>query len=100
MTARTYPGIDNDPYHGLSEFGRVIRDAWVFGIVPETESCAGWNQGQLDALADKVHEAWQPFGHLASRLPSDLRERHARIYGEAVRQARASGWNPELGEDD
>jgi hypothetical protein len=100
MSERTYPGIQNDPYHGMSEFGRMIRDAWVFGILPESETCAGWTRGQMDALGDKVHAAWEPYGHLASRLPTELRERHAHIHDRAVRAARSQGWNPELDDED
>ena len=32
--------------------------------------------------------------------PPELRERHETIYQKAVEQARAKGWDPELGEDD
>ena len=55
---------------------------------------------RIQALYDQVYSAWEPYGHLASRLPDELRERHARIYAEAVRQARAKGWDPELGEEE
>ena len=49
---------------------------------------------------DKVAQAWEPYGNLASNLPSDLRERHQRIYAAAVELARRQGWNPELSDDD
>ncbi len=95
-----YPGIDADHYGGMTDIGRIIRDAWVFGVIPETETCAGWSAGRIEALYDSVHAAWLPYGHLASRLPPALRARHARIYTEAVRRAQALGWTAELGEDD
>jgi hypothetical protein len=41
-----------------------------------------------------------PYGLLASRLPPELRERHARIYAAAVVRAREEGWNPELDDED
>ena len=72
----------------------------MFGLIPESETCEGWTVQGLDSLYDKVTEAWQPYGHLASRLPPELRERHERIYREAVARARSLGWTPELGEDD
>lgn len=97
---KTYPGIDQDPKGGMTPTGNIIRDAWVFGIIPETETCAGWVLQGIDALYDKVSAAWEPYGHLASRLPSELRERHQRIYDAAVERARAEGWDPELGDDD
>jgi hypothetical protein len=55
---------------------------------------------RIVALYDKVTAAWDPYGHLVSNLPEELRERHQRIYDAAVANARASGWDPELGEDD
>lgn len=97
---KIYPGIDQDPKGGMTPTGNIIRDAWVFGIIPETETCAGWTIQGIDALYDKVTAAWGPYGHLASRLPPELRERHQRIYAAAVVRARAEGWDPELGDDD
>lgn len=93
---RTYVGIHND---GLSPTATIVRDAWVFGLLPETETCEGWSTDRMDALYDKVSTAWDPYGHLVSRLPPELRERHQRIYDEAIRQARAQGWNPELDDE-
>lgn len=99
MTNKIYAGIHQEQ-GGLTPTGNIIRDAWVFGILPESEDCAGWTIQGIDALYDKVSVAWEPYGHLVSRLPPELRERHARIYDEAVRQARARGWNSELGDED
>jgi hypothetical protein len=97
---KRYVGIHNDINGGMTDTGKIIRDAWVFGIIPETETCAGWTVQRIEALYDQVAAAWQPYGHLASRLPPELRERHARIYAAAVERARAEGWDPELGDDD
>jgi len=95
-----YVGIHADAYGGMTDLGRLIRDAWVFGILPEAETCAGWERSQFDGLYEKVHAAWEPYGHLASRLPPALRARHERIYAEAVMRARALGWSPELDDED
>jgi hypothetical protein len=95
-----YAGIHKDPQGAMNPTGNIIRDAWVFGLIPETETCEGWTIQGLDALYDKVTAAWQPYGHLVSRLPPELRERHERIYREAVARARSLGWTPDLGEDD
>ncbi len=95
MKAAKYMGIDKDPQGAMNQTGNIIRDAWVFGIIPETQTCEGWNLQGLQALYDKVTEAWGPFGHLVSRLPPELRERHERVYTEAVRQAREKGWDPD-----
>jgi hypothetical protein len=96
---KTYAGIHKEPSGGMTPTANIIRDAWVFGLIPETETCEGWSAQRMEELYGKVFEAWQPYGHLASRLPPELRERHARIYGEAVERARAAGWNPELDDD-
>jgi len=98
--SKRYQGIDKDPNGGMTPTGNIIRDAWVFGIIPETETCAGWTLQGIDALYDKVTEAWAPYGHLASRLPPTLRERHQRIYDAAVQNARKQGWVPDLEDDD
>ena len=80
--------------------GRIIRDAWVFGIVPEGEGFAGKGAGDLQNLFEAVHKAWEPYGQLPSHLPPELAERHARIHAEAVTRAKAMGWDAELGDDD
>lgn len=95
-----YPGIHDDRYGGMTDIGKLIRDAWVFGILPESETCAGWNMGRLEQLYGQVHAAWDPYGHLVSLLPPELRERHERIHGEAIRHARALGWSVDLDDED
>jgi hypothetical protein len=97
---KIYQGIDKDRKGAMTPTGNIIRDAWIFGIIPETETCAGWTIQRIESLYDKVTEAWEPYGHLVSRLSPDLRERHRRIYEAAVARARAEGWNPELGDED
>jgi len=97
---KTYPGIDKDPKGGMTPTGNIIRDAWVFEIIPETETCTGWTLQGIDALYDQVSMAWEPYGHLASRLPPVMRERHQRIYEAAVERARKEGWTPELDDED
>ena len=100
MKQKTYPGIHNEPRGGMTPTANIVRDAWVFGLIPEDQTCEGWTLQGIEDLYDKVYAAWLPFGHLASRLPPELAERHARIYAEAVRRARQAGWDPELGDDD
>ena len=96
---KTYKGIHNDNAGGMTPTGNIIRDAWVFGIIPETETCEGWNLDRIDALYDEVTKAWEPYGHLVSKLPEELRRRHTRIYRQAIDVAREKGWNPELDEN-
>lgn len=96
----TYAGIDDDKFGGMTPAGTIIRDAWVFGILPREETCKGWTPGRMQKLYEQVWQAWEPYGHMASRLPPDLAESHQRIHGEAIARAKALGWQAELGEDD
>lgn len=95
-----YDGLDNDQQFGMSPVGTMIRDAWVFGLLPETEQCAGWNPGMLQNLYEKVHTEWAKYGHLPSRLPPELQQRHYEMHSRAIAAAKAKGWDAELGEDD
>lgn len=90
-----FPGVEEELKKGMTPPGNVVRDAWVFGLLPETETCKGWTQQRLLALYDQVSEAWQPYGHLVSKLPPELRERHERIYSAAIAEARRLGWDPD-----
>ena len=100
MIQQTYVGIDKDEKGGLTHLGRMVRDAWVFGILPESETCAGWDHARMQSLYEQVYAAWEPYAHLPSRLPEDLRERHTRLYAQAIATARDEGWDAELGEDE
>lgn len=91
-----YIGINNEPNGAMTDTGKIIRDAWVFEIIPETETCEGWNLGGIDNLHHKVNEAWDKYGCLVSNLPEELLERHKRIHGEWVQKAKDAGWSGEL----
>jgi hypothetical protein len=95
MKDRKYAGIDKDPNGAMNPTGTIIRDAWVFGLIPESETCAGWNTGAIEALYEKVTQAWAPYAHIPSQLPPDLLERHQRIYAAAVERAKTLGWDPD-----
>ncbi len=95
---KPYVGLDNDINNGMTEVGRIIRDARVFGLIDEEETCAGWLQPGLEDLWHKVQIEWDKYGCQVSGLPEELRERYLRIQGEAVKQALAAGWTP--GEDE
>ena len=100
MTDLKYAGIDQDKDNGLTHLGRIVRDAWIFGILPETETCAGWDHSQMQVLYEKVYAAWEPYAHLPSRLPEELQKRHAQIYNQAIVMAKDKGWDPELKDED
>ena len=96
----TYVGINNDVNGGMTTIGKLIRDAWVFGLLEESETCKGWNFAGVDALLDKVNKEWDKYGCLVSHLPSDLFERHQKIHGEAVKLAKEAGWSGEVETED
>src|SRR5688500_3038417 len=100
MTVQFYVGIDQDDNEGLTHLGRIVSDAWVFGILPETETCVGWSSTQMQVLYEKVYAAWEPYAHLPSRLPDELRDRHTRLYTQAIANAKKKGWDTELKDDD
>ena len=92
---KVYAGLDNDINGGMTMIGKIIRDAWVFDILPETEKCEGWQISRIDAIHQQVNQEWDKYGCMVSSLPEDLRARHKRIYDEAIVQAKARGWDPE-----
>lgn len=100
MKQQNYIGIDQDENGGMTHLGRIVMDAWVFNILPESEKCKGWNASQMQILYEKVYAAWEPYAHLPSRLPDELRQRHTEIYTQAIKNAKKKGWNTELDDDD
>jgi hypothetical protein len=95
-----YVGIDNDVSGGMTTIGKIIRDAWVFGLIEESETCEGWNLAGVDALLDKVNKEWDKYGCLVSNLPAELYERHQRIHDKAIADAKTAGWSGEMETDD
>ena len=96
----TYVGIDDEIDAGMTAIAKIIRDAWVFGVIEESETCKGWNFAGIDALLDKVNKEWDKYGCLVSHLPPELRERHTRIHDAAIAEAKALGWTGEMETDD
>lgn len=97
--APLYPGFHRDE-HGLTLLGRVVLDAWLFGLLPRGQDCAGWDLQRMQALAEQVQKQWDAYGSLPSRLPEPLRTQHAELYAWAAERARGLGWSAELGDDD
>ena len=93
-------GITNDVNGGMTVIGKIIRDAWVFNLIPETETCEGWNLAGIDALLQKVNSEWDKYGCLVSSLPKELFDRHQKIHLEWLEIARNSGWSGETETDD
>lgn len=95
-----YVGIDNEINGGMTTIGKIIRDAWVFGLIDESETCEGWNLAGIDSLLQKVNNEWDKYSCLASRLPPELREKHFKIHDAAIQKAKTSGWSGEDETDD
>ncbi len=96
----TYIGINNEINGGMTTIAKIIRDAWVFDLIEQTETCENWNFAGIDALYDKVNIEWDKYGCLASHLPPELFTRHQKFHGAAIVKARAEGWCGELETDD
>jgi hypothetical protein len=90
-----YVGIDNDINGGMTSIGKIIRDAWVFELVSETETCEGWNLAGIDALLQKVNAEWDKYGCMVSLLPEPLATRHREVHARALQKAKAAGWSGE-----
>jgi hypothetical protein len=90
-----YVGINNDINGGMTDTGKIIRDAWVFDLIPEDETCEGWMAKGIEDLWAKVDEEWEKYGFLVGNLPEDLKQKFLRIHNEALEQAKAAGWNPD-----
>lgn len=99
-TPRKYVGIYNETNGGMTPIAKMIRDAWVFSVIEETETCEGWNAQGIDALLKKVNKEWDQHGCLVSHLPPELRERHERIHGKAIAEAKKTGWSGEFETED
>ncbi len=90
-----YQGVHNDKYGGMTQLGQIVKDAWAFGLIEESESCEGWPLHKLEELWDKVNEAKRVAGPSVSFWPEDIREKHLRIHEDAMKAARKKGWNPD-----
>lgn len=100
MRDNKYVGIDNDEYGGMTMIGKIVRDAWVFGLIPEDQTCENWEMQRINALLQQVNDEWDKYGCLVSQLPEELFAKHQRIHGEALEKARAAGWSGEVETED
>ena len=96
MTApKTYVGIDNDINGCMTDTGKIIRNGWVFGLIPESETCEGWVAGQIEELWRKNNVEWEKYGFQVGQLPDEMRETFMRVHQAAMEKARESGWDGE-----
>jgi len=95
QTDKRYVGIDKDINGGMITTGKIIRDAWIFGILPETETCEGWLPQGIETLWEKVNAEWEKYGFRVGAMPDDLREKFLRVQAEALECAKAAGWSGE-----
>jgi hypothetical protein len=92
---KRYVGIDKDINGGMTATGKIIRDAWIFGILPETETCEGWLAQGIESLWEQVNVEWETYGFRVGAMPEELRERFLRVQAEALARAKAAGWTGE-----
>lgn len=90
-----YPGIDKDDMGGMTDRGRILRDAWAFGLVPESETGAGWTRARFEEIWGRVDEEWRRYDFRVGNLPDEIRARYERIQTKALAEARAAGWDPD-----
>lgn len=90
---RRYVGIHKDINGGMTDTGKIIRDAWAFGLIPETETCEGWMVQGIESLWQRVSAEWEKYGFQVGNLPPDLRENYLRIQNEAIEKAKSAGWD-------
>ena len=64
----TYPGFNEDT-HGMTVLGRVVLDGWLFGFIPESEDCKGWDMARMQVLMNRVEAAWDQHLH-ARHIPA------------------------------
>lgn len=93
VKTKRYVGIDNEVNGGMTDTAKIIRDAWAFGIIPETQTCEGWLVAGIEDLWRKVDEEWEKYSFSVNMLPEEIRDRYMRIQTEAIRTARAAGWD-------
>jgi len=94
MAEQTYAGIDDDVHGGMTYIGGIIKDAWVFGILPENQKCVGWKHGQIASINAQVQAEWDKYGCKVSNLPEELLAKHKQIHDAAIARARTLGWDP------
>lgn len=99
-TPKIYPGLNNEMNGGMTTVGKMIRDAWLFDLLPETETCEGWTISRIDTLYQQVNAEWDKHSSMISSLPDELQAKHKRIYEEAIAKAKTRGWDPENIADD
>jgi len=92
---KKYVGIDKDINGGMTDTGKLIRDAWIFGLIPEEETCEGWPLTGLQNLWEQTSAEWEKYGFLPSNLPPEILERFKRIHDQGIQRAKANGWNPD-----
>jgi hypothetical protein len=100
MSTQKYVGIYKDGAGGLTPMGRTVMDAWVFEIIPVSETCEGWDFSRMEELAGKVSAAWIQYENTPRNLPDDLRMRHAMLYEQARMRGENVSWDPNIDGDD
>ena len=64
--SKLYPGISNDHFAGMTPIGTIIKDAWVFGLLPVDETCENWSHDRLQIIHDQTKTEWDKYGCLVA----------------------------------
>ena len=70
---KRYVGIHNDVNGGMTDTGKIIRDAWAFQIIPEEQTCEGWLAAGIEDLWQQVNVEWEKYGFRVANLPDEVR---------------------------
>jgi hypothetical protein len=92
---KTYLGLDNDDFGGMTPIGNTIRDAWIFGLLPEGETCTNWTENAISSLYTQVSVNWEKYQYDVNNMPEEMRTAHERIHKAAIEKALKLGWDPE-----
>ncbi|MCW8842655.1 MAG: hypothetical protein OQK00_04490 [Rhodobacteraceae bacterium] len=93
LKPKPYVGLDNDINGGMTDTGKIIRDAWAFGLIPEDETCKGWLPHQIETLWARANAEWGTYGFRVGAMPETLRANYMRIQSQAITRARTAGWS-------
>ena len=71
--SKTYMGIDKDPKGAMNATGNIIRDAWLFGLIPETETCEGFTVFEFQRLDLAIMDFSEVYAEFveAAKLPDE-----------------------------
>ena len=43
----------------MTALSGLVKDALIFGLLPESQTCEGWTHAAMEAVGEKVRREWQ-----------------------------------------